>query len=266
MGQTGYLARRTPGSFRWTGQLTEWELQSASEFTRATRPEVPLSGPRLAVGDPARLPFFVAEPEGTAFHQFFGLRPPRPEAAREEPPSFESLAGVLEQENEQFINERRTQALAAFKRATRPDVEDVGEALSQARALLTAVRDLDRDAYLPSLLLVHVALQRGTTLLAVCHLADAVRRHPAFFVERPDLALYFAQPAVLEEQMRRNLRIGDETPGQPGVYALQAYCAWVLNDRARVTYALDQLAAADQEGELDAKAKTVLYALRAATR
>jgi hypothetical protein len=56
--------------------------------------------------------------------------------------------------------------------------------------------------------------------------------------------------------MRRHLRVGDENPRLPEAYALQAYCAWVLDDRDAVSQAL-------QRAEDVSRGEPVYYRIRA---
>jgi hypothetical protein len=147
---------------------------------------------------------------------------------------------LLERENDEYRREQESEALERFKAATAEGVEQHFERLSEAQVALRMVRDLNRDAYIPSLLLIHIALEKRQLSGAIVHLADAVKRHPAVFVERPDIASYFGDPELLERTARAYLKIGD-TSRTSEAYALQAYCAWVLDDRARLREALDRM-------------------------
>jgi hypothetical protein len=193
-------------------------------------------------------PYFAPPLAGTTFHTFYGLRPTEPQPLSEVPIPDDGWVGLLELENNRVLEDSWERARELFKAATpersgenlQPDFER----LAEAEAALRVVRDLDREAYVPCLLLLHVALEKSQWLLAASHLRDAVRRHPAVFVEQPDLASYFGDPESLEVTARRNLRLGDASPTAE-TYALQAYCAWVLDDRPRLKGALDRLTAGD---------------------
>jgi hypothetical protein len=132
--------------------------------------------------------------------------------------------------------------------------------------LLTSARDLDPESYVPSLLLVHVALGKNQLLLALRHLSDAVQRHPTLFVEQLDVASYFGDRESLDAQMRQYRRIGDERPEQADGYALQAYCAWVLDDQPSLKRALERMMAANQGTGASAGIDAVRYALTAAVK
>jgi hypothetical protein len=244
-------------------------LQASQSLT------VPLTGLgpyQLAFPD---RPYYLPEPQGSALHEFFGLKPTEAEGAPAVPVPVDGLVGLLEQENGRFLYEVRSQALRTFKRAMTEGVAERGELLSTAQQQLSTLRDLDRQAYLPCLLLTHVALENDQLLQAMGYLAEAVRRHPSVFVEGLDIASYYGdaklredkqhwRSELLERQMRKHLRIGDENPGTPSTYVLQAYCAWVLNDQIRVKHALERLAAAEQEAQVSARIIPVRYALAAA--
>ncbi|MFQ5805797.1 MAG: hypothetical protein ACE5I3_05035 [Phycisphaerae bacterium] len=276
--QVGYNARpaRLPSLAGMRG-ATPAELARVSGLWASQRPSVPLTGlGPYQIKLPDR-PYYVPEPEGTALHEFFGLKPMAVESRSETPVPVDGLVGLLEQENEQFLREYSSWALSAFKHAMRDRAQDGGDALWEAQQALTAVRDLDLEAYIPCLLLVHTALERDQIRVGVRRLADTVRRHPSIFIERPDVASYYGdaewleekqawRSELLEQQMRKHLRIGDENPGHPGAYVLQAYCAWVLNDPTRVRYALDRLMAADQRAQVGAEAIAVRHALAAAMK
>jgi len=273
----GYSARRAPWpSLAATRGATGGALARISRMAAAQRFSVPLTGLRPSYIRLADRPYYVPTPQGTAFHEFFELTPTQAEPASETAIPVEGLVGLLEQENENVFRRIESQALEAFKAATR-DAEGGSELLSTAQQQLITVRDLDRQAYLPSLLLVHTALEKSQLRLAMYYLADVVQRHPAVFVERPDLASYYGdaewledkqrwRSALLERRMRKHLRIGDENPGLPSGYLLQAYCAWVLNDQTRVRHALDQMLAAEQKEAVGAEIIAVRYALAAAVK
>ena len=80
-------------------------------------------------------------------------------------------------------------------------------------------------------MLVHTALEKDQIVQAMRYLAEAVRWYPALFVDRPDIASYYGdavwledrqqwRSALLERQMRRYLRVGEEGPGASSAYAL----------------------------------------------
>jgi hypothetical protein len=205
-------------------------------------------------------PCYVPEFGGTAFHEFFGLAPTKAEAASDSEVETIGVVGVLERENDQQISRMKARAEETFKQATTPDAQERVEKLWLAQQRLSAVTVMDTQTYVPCLLLVHVALGQSQTLQAFNHLADAVARRPSFFGARPNIASYYGdydaqseKSLILETQMRGNLQIGDQRPTWPGGYAVQAYCAWVLNDRVRVEYALGRVEELERQGIVDPK-------------
>lgn len=265
-GQTGYAAIPARGSLnRWQGAYSRASLSNASGLAAATRLDAPLTAREpyhMRVPDQ---PYYAPEPVGTAFHRFFGLTPTEAEAPSETAP-FDSLVSILERENEQFLQDVTARGLEEFKRAMTWDTENRDEALAKACRLLTSARDLDSESYVPSLLLVHVALGKSQMLLALRHLTDAVRRHPTLFVEELDVASYFGDRESLEAQMRVYRRIGDERAEQADGYALQAYCAWVLDDQPSLKRALERMMAANRGTKASAGIEAVRYALTAAVK
>ena len=255
----------------WAGALRgvpSHDVARAAGLQASMQLSVPLTGiGPTEIRWPNR-PYFVPEPTGTAFHEVFGLKPTEPRPLSEVPVPEDGWVGLLERENEEVFQQKRARALEEFKAAT-PEEEDEDtedrERLSEAQWALRVVRDLDRDAYIPCLLLAHVALKKHQVAAAITYLTDAVRRRPALFAERPDLASYFGDPKRLERTAREHLRIGDENPSPPN-YALQAYCAWVLDDRVRVKDALDKMTAEDLTTEMAPGVSAVRDAMAATLR
>jgi hypothetical protein len=182
------------------------------------------------------------------FHDFFDLRPSEPLQAELDATPVESLAALMQENTEQRVREMELRAQEYFKQATCTEVEDRQERLARAIDLFQSVNRLDQETYLPSLLMIHAAIERDQLLLASRALFSTVRRHPEVFGERPDISEYYGDPDRLEMEARRYLRVGDENPQVPQAYAVQAYCAWVLGDRARASQAL-QLADENSRGE-----------------
>jgi hypothetical protein len=251
-GQVGVVAR--PTASLWGRALSgpqvneiAWASRLQASFSLA----VPLTG----IGPTEiQLPYnsyFAPPPAGTEFHAFYGLTPTEPRSDLETEIPADGWVALLELENSRAVANTWKRARELFKAATEDKVAGRFEYLAEAGAALRVVRDLDREAYIPCLLLLHVALERNQVLLAASHLTDAARRHPSVFVERPNLAAYFHDHAagatasddrskVLEQTARAYLKIGDLT-GRPEAYAVQAYCAWILDDQARLKGALAQL-------------------------
>jgi hypothetical protein len=215
-------------------------------------------------------PYYVPEPEGTAFHEFFGLESPKPEVTGSLVETA-GMVGALAYANEEWIAQMKSHAEQSFRVAMTPNVPERESRLWEAQQRLMALRDVDQGAHIPSLLAVHTSLDREARRQALFYLVDAVMRNPELFAEPLDLAAYFGDydPSsrhsnLLEEQMRANIRIGEGNPQDPSAYALQAYCAWMLNDQARVRQAMEQMDEAARQGTLDNKALAVRNALAAA--
>ncbi len=241
------------------------DIESASRLEASLRLTVPLTGiGSTAIRLPNR-PYFVPEQTGTAFHDFFGLRPTEAEPVSDMPVPDEDWVGLLERQNEELFLQKKTEALATFKAATREGVENRYERLSEARWALRGVRDLLPEEHVPCLLLLHIALEKNQLQSAITYLEDVVKRHPAVFVERADIESYFGDPTLIEQTARRYLRIGD-TSSSPEYYALQAYCAWVINDPVRLREALDRMMADDLEQQLTWRLDAVRHALSAAVK
>jgi len=262
-GTVGYQARLAPlPEFGAIGTYSTMELQRASRLQQSMSLAVPLSGIRSTAIRPVQGPYYAPASQPDAFNDFFGLTPADQQwVERSVPP--DGIIGLLEQENERVLAQRRAQALAAFRLATTPGVEDPAQTLSEAERSLMAVHNLDPSDHVASLLLIHVALQRQQTLRAIRHLVDVVRRRPALFVEQPGLAGYFGDPGVLEAQMRGNLQVGEQHPGDAGAYALEAYCAWVLKDNRRIMESLRRMVGATDISKPDAGVDAIRFALLA---
>lgn len=243
------------------------DVERASQLQASFSLGVSLSGIGATEISLPDSPVLAPPPARTAFHAFYGLKAVEARPVSDLPIPDDGWAGLLRLENERACEENWERARELFKAATPEDAGDdprqYFERLSKAEAALRLVRDLDREAYVPCLLLIHVALEKDELLLASSHLRDAVRRHPAVFVERPDLAAYYGDPELLEATARGSLRLGDDHPATE-TYALQAYCAWLLDDRARLRSALDRLTDSDLEGHGFADLSAVRTALMAA--
>jgi hypothetical protein len=264
LAQPGAIAPMTTSPFaRALRGAQAQDLALASRLESSLQLSVPLTGIGTTEIEWPDRPYFIPEPTGTAFQKFFGLKPTVAEPVAELPMPEEGWVGLLEQQNDESLRLKRQRALEEFKAATRE--RSSFEQLSEAQWALRVLRDLDRETYIPCLLLVHVALEKRQLSVAVTHLADAVRRHPELFVERPDLASYFGDPTLLERVARDHLKIGDEDPSPVG-YVLQAYCAWVLNDRVRARDALDKMAAEDSETEMTRGLSSIRDALAVAVK
>lgn len=268
--ETGYRAYYAPQPmFESPGGVSSELLGRVSLLNRSLSPAAPLIARTWELKFPNR-PYYVPEPEGTAFHEFFGLETPKPEVTGSLVETG-GLVGALTHANEELTEQMRSHAEQSFRMAMTPNVPDRETKLWEAQQRLTALRDVDQQAYIPCLLAVHTSLDRDLRRQALFFLVDAVLRNPEVFTAPPDLAAYFGDydsgsqhSKMLEEQMRANIRIGDGNPQDPSAYALQAYCAWVLNDAARVRQAMERMDEAARQGTIDSKALAVRNALAAA--
>jgi hypothetical protein len=266
--QLGVYVRPTPGLYgEYKGRTGQRSLLSSiSRLNSAMSYGTPLTRAQWNYLPEPTTPLYAPEPQPSVFHEFFGLRPSEPSPAELDAAPFESLAALMQEDTQQRVGEMESRAQEFFKRGTCAEVEDRQEELARAIKLFQAVSRLDEEAYLPSLLTIHAAIERDQLLLASQALFATVQRRPELFVEQPDIREYFGDPSRLETQARRYLRIGDDNPQIPQAYALQAYCAWVLGDRARATQAL-RLADESSRGEQEhGRIRTFKAALEAALR
>lgn len=249
------------------GLANSAELRAASWLDQSMSLDQPLMGwesPRVDIPD---APYFVpSDPDMTAYHQFFGLVPareevPLPSALKDEP----SYSSLVEETNNVRVREMLTRADRAFKIGTTPTAEDRYEQLAVARRLYASVLDLDRAAYMPALLSAHAALEQDHFEVAIRHLLEAQRRRPGIFSERPDVAGYFGDPELLEAQVRRFVRIGEQLPNSGAAWATQCYCAWVLQDPIRLRESLDRMEKLNQEKPVGARLEAFRLALQAST-
>lgn len=261
----------------------------ASGIGYALSNSMPLLGVRPRYVDISPQPYFIPKPQESAFDRFFELRPSESNAASA-PAAYEigevpTVAKLIERGNDQRLIERRQRALAEFAEATSDVVDDRAEALSRAQNSLRAVMQMDRTDYVAPLLLVHVALAKNQSLMAANCLDQVLKRHPEFFIDRPDVAAYFGDyqppPAEVEpsedpgtwgssrmltEQVRGLIRLGGNVPANSGVMTLQAYCAWILNDDRRVRSTLARMAPDDAKEDERGQMQRLSYAMGAALR
>ncbi len=194
--------------------------------------------------------------ESSRFQDYFGLTPTRPElkpGAR----TINSVAEQLETQTELRIRRAEQDGLVLFKKATverrdlrtqrYPNCRDCADNLDESFRLFALVRDLDEEAYLPCLLMVHVALEQERPMLASVYLRDAFQRNQDFFSEKPEaLHLYFGdveegdgESPTLYSQMRRYARLGELNPSSTEAQLLAAYCAWRIGDTERAREAAE---------------------------
>lgn len=221
------------------GVAQRGEIAQISGLTRSNALHVPFEGIRPAPSfslSPAS--YYARPPIDTPFHRYFGLR--EEDDAKTGAYQFESRAAFLEAQNRGFVENSLREAQMLFKDATSPDSIGRTEKLSRVVGLLSAARDGDRSAATPCLLLAQVHLEKNELMLCSRMLFEAVRRNPNIFVEKFDMASYYGDAAGAAALGRRLLRIGDEAPA-PETYAVQAYGAWLMQDRPRMRDSVDKL-------------------------
>ena len=267
------------------GRSSNAALAVASRLTQSQRLDAPLYGFAPREVDITGLPYYAPAPPADSFHAFFGLAPRSPQRVKPTAAQMFDPIKALEQDNTRYIDERLKSALTLLAQATRPDAKNREQLLNQTQQSLVAVVRLRPDSHEAQLLLVNVALMRQHTLQALCYLKQLVANRPTIFVEKPDIARCFGDYAPadttttggagdarrgrsrqFETLMRENLRIGDDSPSMPQMYAIQAYCAWALNDRARLRQALQRIETAGFTGQARESMTRVRYALAAALR
>ncbi len=227
---------------------------------------------------------YTPRTKSTPFDNFFGLTPTPPEL-QPGAPTIKSVAAQMEVQTEKRVRQAERDGLDLFKRATverldyrtrrYPNCRDCAANLDQAIRLFTMVRDLDKEAYLPTLLMAHAALEEERPIMASVYLLDAFRRNPGLFSADPgSISQYFGDVAegsnrstVLEAQMRQYVRTGELNPESPEGQLLSAYCGWRIGDTERAREAARlaaELAPAAGEPDLVARMANFAAAVRAA--
>lgn len=262
--QTGYVpAALLPSGLDRVGQLSGGVLMQVSGFREAISFYAPVAGGPPQILPRSGTPYFAPPPADSPYHDFFGLEQTSPDEARNEPPL--TTAALLKRENDTILRQREREGMQLFREATAKNAEGREEKLAQAMALFTTVSKLDASAYLPLLLIVHAALEKEQIFTATRTLLVAVRRHPAVFTERPDVSAYYGDPSQLDRVMRR-IVLTDYGSESPASFALQAYCAWVLADVARVRTSLARMRQANQGRDIDEDIVLFGHAMDAALR
>ncbi len=192
---------------------------------------------------------YTPRPQTTQFQAYFGLRSTTPPTSTA---TLTSYYGALNESTDARVRRIAAEGVALFRRGTveRPDpatrryptCTDCADLLDQAVRKLRQARDLDSTADLPSILLLHAALEQDRPSLAIVYLTDAFRRNPEVFRNVPEaLDTCFGdseggqkRSEWLVAQMRRYTHHGDMNPKSVEAQLLQAYCAWRLGDLPRV--------------------------------
>lgn len=258
---TGYFPRLLELSdYARTGLSHPGDAARLSDLNGALSNGVPFEGyepkPLLQLGAGS---YYARPTIDTPFHKFFGLR--EEDAKKTGTFEFESRAAFLENENREYLDNSLNQAKDLFKDATKADPSSRSEKMSRAMGLLIGVRDIDRAAATPCVILAQIYLERGEVLLASRMLLEAIRRDPNLFVSKFDVAGLYGDRSGFESLARRYFRIGDEMPAAES-YVIQAYATWLAGDAARTREAVERLIE-QLKKESNAKAQVFAYAMKA---
>lgn len=229
---------------------TAWML---SGMVQATNVQVPIPGSRW--GQPAQLDsgLYTPRPETTSVQDMLGLLPvPADPTGRR----VERMPDALVLENVSESDHELDEAIAMFRAATYesrrydeatglmsyPTCKDCTQKLYTAMRLLKVVRDVDRNAALPLVLIAHAHLEQEQPMQALLHLAKAYERDPRMFLERRPIDEYFGdvkdgKSVFLADQMRRFAELGALNPDSPEARLVEAYCAYRLGETDRMQVA-----------------------------
>jgi len=233
----GYSPTRSAAPFLRSMRLGSAEAAGISGLDRALRLSVPWRGGLAPILPERRGAYYPDLAGRTEFDRFFGIQAsPRPAGG---PASFESFADLMERETESALAQRKQEAVELFREATSDDPL-AAEKMSRAVSLLKGLHTMQPDDDEVCLLLVHAALQKEQPIYAAQVALDLASNHPQVLAEKPDLKARFGDPGVFNVQMRVHLHFGDEA-ASPQTLLLQAYCAWALQDRTRLTDVVGQI-------------------------
>jgi hypothetical protein len=231
------------------------DIAGASAFSFVTRLDTPLEGwGPVNVSELPSSPLTAATPKESRFGELLGLA--APVAKEVEPRSSDTLWTGVEERTKTYISDTEAQGYALFRAATAPGLEpeERHNKLDEAMTVLSSVRHLDREAYMPCLVTVHAAIERGQVFTALNNLIEVARRHPEAFRDGPSPARYFSdyrgdtgRSTSFDSQMRSFLQTKPATP-TAGDCALEAYCALALGQQARARQALERATQLSHEG------------------
>lgn len=272
LGRPGFRMDRGAGHplFR-IPQYDPMELRGRSGLTNS----MSLTAPGMLGWQPPPVylpatPYVAPSVERSAFADYFDLQP-EPEAETKAPvadgpgPDL-SLVDLLRRENELIVEQRLARALRAFRNGTTPRAEDRLEQLAVAQDILADLVRLRPDDPVPAVLLTHTALHREHLGVAMQTLLELINRDPLVFSRDLDVAQYYGDPEMLEMEMRRRQRVGDQNAQQAMAYGLQAYCNMVLGDASRTREALAKMVAVNRQNDKDARIRVVGLAIASAIR
>jgi len=224
-------------------------LTIVSGLSGATDFRLPLAGRREDDVPALAASAYTPQPARTRFQTYFGLHPVERPA---QTATFTSYPDALDSQTDARVRQMVADGIALFRKATieqrdrqtnrYPTCTDCASLLDDAVRKLRQARNLDSPSELPTLLMLHAALEQDRPTLAIVHLVDAFRKNPEVFTlpqERLNACFGDSEEGqkpseVLAAQMRRYAHIGDLNPNSVDSQLLQAYCAWRLGDETRV--------------------------------
>jgi hypothetical protein len=275
----GMIPSPSQGSLFRQGLLSDFDIGATSGFATSVSPETPLYGwPGLNMLPGQDAPLQEVKPAGSAYHQFFDLTPSPPPSG-DATETYSNLLDMAEKRNQTRLQDLYNEAFKVFAEAT-ADRSASGDLvteeqkltrLRQAAQLLGAARDLTKvgqtsttsastDLPILDVLEAHVHLERNRGWSnyvdeALGCLVRAARDDPDTFHrlaqarhnpggDRP-IAAYFGdyqdgRSSVLERQMLQYVRVATVAVPTLDSLMVQAYCAWVLDDKVRASRALDE--------------------------
>ncbi len=194
---------------------------------------------------------YTPRQETTRAQQLLGVTPVR--GPLQSGPMFRTLGDGLRQQTEVQTNLELVKGLELFRAATveprrynevsgrneYPTCKDCTERLYRAIDVLNLVREVDRDAALPLVLVAHGRLELEQPTAALMCLMKAYQRDPRVFLERRPIDEFFGdakngKSVYLDQQMRRYLEMGAVNPGSTEARVIEAYCAWRLGESDRL--------------------------------
>lgn len=267
IGFSPYPTSAVGPTFRYMDPTTDQTLRSLTDYGRGMGNNAPLFGVQPHIMSLGQGTYFAPKIERDAYAEYFDLTPtraPTPALADRTSGPVLSLAGRLELENDAIARQSLERGHAAFRAGTTLLAENRYEHLARAIVAYQNVMRMDRENFIAPLLIAHAALAKDQFQIAGRALIEAANRKPSLFEEPIDLTQYYGDAAVLDEQMRRHLRTGDQEGADALAYAIQAYAAYVLGDRTRSTEALDRMEKLNRDEKQDARMRRYGFALASA--
>ncbi|MBI5863195.1 MAG: hypothetical protein HZB38_01515 [Planctomycetes bacterium] len=238
-------------------------LFQVSGMDEATSFEIPVGGIPSARIDLSNSAVYIPPSDSTAFHDFFGLKPTREQAAPETVNPQPSASDLLGKVNDKYVAELVETGKREFKLGTTLGLDDRGEHLSRALNLFESARKLDKSAWIPGLLSAAAALEKNRTESAISALREAVSRNARAIADRPDIPGLYGTASMFEATMRKYYLAAGATDVGATSLALEAYFALLANDKSRAETALNRLEAQTRL-QSDATVQSLVRSLRVA--